>query len=76
MLGWRAARGSSSSITVYPRAAPTPQHGVPAGSYPRPEQAERRPGAHVLPAVVPARKAANLTTVRLAGQEGAPDAHQ
>ena len=43
---------------------------------PRPEQAERRPGAHVLPAGLPARKAANLTTVRLAGQEGPSDAHQ
>jgi hypothetical protein len=41
MLGSRAAWGSSSSITVYPRAAPTLQQGVPAGAYPRPEQATR-----------------------------------
>jgi hypothetical protein len=75
MLGSRAARGSSSSITVYPRAAPTPQHGVPTGSYLRPEQAERRPCTLVFPARVPARSTANLTVVRLAGQEGAPNAH-
>jgi hypothetical protein len=29
------------AITVYPRAAPMPAHGVPAPSYPRPEQAKR-----------------------------------
>ena len=76
MLGWRAARGSSSSITVYPRAAPTPQHGVPAGSYPRPEQAERRPvRASFPPGFLHASRQSYGGKIGLARKEP-PDAHQ